>query len=141
MFRRLMDLESGERKLLAAGLFWVIAARAVMRAPGTSFCNQQRALDALSAALPHLRACTSGSAAWAVTAVARRVPGTRCLAWALAMRGLLAQAGISAVLRIGVVTPEPGVLRAHAWVECEGRSLTWGDDVEGYNVLRGPAEA
>ena len=89
--------------------------------------------------LPTLSSCEVSLAAWAVSAAARRVPGTRCLAWSLALRGLLAQMGIASRLRIGVAAGGDGRLDAHAWVECEGQDWSWGEPVGRYGVLRPPA--
>lgn len=59
---------------------------------------------------------------WAVAAAARRVPGASCLTQALAGTLLLAAAGHEATLRFGV-TKDEGRLRAHAWIESEGRTV------------------
>jgi hypothetical protein len=59
---------------------------------------------------------------WAVTAAARRVPGASCLTQALAGTLLLAAAGHEATLRFGV-TKDEGQLRAHAWIESDGRTV------------------
>jgi len=55
--------------------------------------------------------------AWAVRHASRLVPGTKCLAQAIALHRLLQDAGHTSVVRIGVVKdPEKG-FQAHAWVE------------------------
>jgi hypothetical protein len=120
--------------LLAAGVFWVLAAHAALRAPVESLPAKRRALDALAKRLPRLSRCTLADAKWAVTAAGRRVPQTACLPWALALRGLLAQAGIASELRIGVAT-DGRALKAHAWVECGDQTLSWNEPVAGYSVL------
>jgi|SRR5882672_2149248 len=136
MLRRFATLDARKRKLVASALGWVLAARATLRIGARSFPKQQRRLDWLAARLPTLSWCTVDEASWAITAAARRVPGTRCLAWSLALRGLLAQAGVGSELRIGVAASEPGTIKAHAWVESAGRIWSWGGDVDGYNLLR-----
>ena len=56
--------------------------------------------------------------AWAVRAVASRVPGTACLAEALAAYALMSRHGHPTRLCVGVRRPENGAgLDAHAWVE------------------------
>jgi hypothetical protein len=135
MLRKLQALDRCERRLLVVGLGWVLAARVTLVGTGGSLPRTERALDALGARLPPLTSTTTSAAVWAITAAARRVPGTRCLAWALAVRALLHQAGIPANLRIGVARAEPMQLKAHAWVECGGLELSWGDAVNGYRVL------
>ena len=72
--------------------------------------------------------------AWAVSAAARRLLGTRCLARALALHALLRQAGIPSELRIGVSRMQAGLL-AHAWVECDGVALADGVDSTQYQAL------
>jgi hypothetical protein len=136
MLDRLLELTPRERVLLAFGVGWLVLARAALLSRSSSFRLLERRLDAIAARLPGARGCTIDEAVWAVTAAARRVPGTRCLAFALALRGLLAQAGMPADLRIGVAAGDARSLKAHAWVECGGRTLSWGEDVDGYSVLR-----
>jgi hypothetical protein len=140
MLARFLSLRGADRLLLATGMFWVLAVRAAMVTGRGSFPDRQRALDALARRLPPLRGVQVLRAAWAVTAAARRVPGTVCLPWALALRALLLQGGIASDVRIGVAPPRDGVLRAHAWVECEGETFSWGDAVDEYVVLRARRE-
>jgi hypothetical protein len=122
------------RILAACGLGWVLASRLALRVPGGSLQTWQRRLAWLAARVPAAPPCTIDEAAWAITVVAVRVPGTRCLGWALALHGLLAQAGVASELRIGVAAAGPRAIRAHAWIECAGRTLSWGD-AAGYRVL------
>lgn len=137
MLRRLASLDARQRKLLALGLGWVIAARVALRLGDRTFPERQRLLHALAANLPKLApGCTAAEAAWAITAAASRVPGTRCLAWALALRGLMAQAGIAAELRIGVAPSQTDRFAAHAWVESAGRDWSWGAAAGDFSVLR-----
>jgi|SRR5262245_23485927 len=124
------------RALAASALGWVLAARALLLVSrGRSLPSQERLLAGLASRLPALPPCTVDEAARAVTAARRWVPRTRCLGWSLAMRALLAQARISAELRIGVAAPTPGGLEAHAWIVSGGRHWSWGGDVERYEVL------
>jgi hypothetical protein len=134
MLCKWIALRENERKLLVAGAFWVLMARAVLRIPPESLPAKQRALDALAQRLPRLSKCTVADAKWAVTAAARRLPNTVCLPWALALRGLLSQSGIASRLRIGVAVDDR-VFKAHAWVECGDCSLSWNESVVGYTVL------
>jgi len=126
------------RRLMLAGsaLGWVLAAHAAQRLSAFPLREKERWLDRLAAALPRLSGLTVVEAARAISAASYRVPGTRCLAWSLALRGLLAQAGVASTLRIGVVAPEPGKLEAHAWVDSGGESWSFGVDVAAYSVLR-----
>jgi hypothetical protein len=137
MLRKLAVLDARRRALVANALVWVLAARALLRTSGgRSLTVQERRLVRLAALLPALPLRTVDEATWAVTAVGRRVPGTHCLAWSLALRALLAQARIPAELCIGVAVSEPGRFEAHAWVRSGGADWSWGGDVARYNLLR-----
>ena len=57
---------------------------------------------------------------WAVGAASRLLPGTRCLAQALAGQVVLARRGVPTRLRIGVGRSS-GEVSAHAWLERDGR--------------------
>jgi hypothetical protein len=76
---------------------------------------------------------------WAVNAVARRVPATRCLAQALVMHALLHRHGHASNLKIGVRLVDRArevPLDAHAWVECDGRVVIGAvADLNEYAVL------
>jgi len=136
VLRRLAALDSRRRVLVAHGVGWILLSKAALAVPGRSLPQRQRWLDGLAARLPAPPRLTHEEAAWAITAAARRIPRTRCLEWSLALRGLLAQAGIASALRLGVAAPErPGPIRAHAWIETDGRRWSWGDSA-GYSVLR-----
>jgi hypothetical protein len=77
---------------------------------------------------------------WAMKAVAKRLPATRCLAQALAMNALLHRHGHASNLKIGVRLIDRAErdvpLDAHAWVECDGRVVIGAvADLEEYAVL------
>jgi hypothetical protein len=73
--------------------------------------------------------------AWVVGVASRFVPKATCLAKALAMHVLLQQAGYQACLHIGVTEANEGRLKAHAWVESQGRILIGGVDLSTYTHL------
>ena len=73
--------------------------------------------------------------AWAVGVASRFVPKATCLAKALAMHVLLQQAGHEVFLHIGVTNNEEGNLKAHAWIESQGRVLIGGSDLNSYTPL------
>ena len=135
MLRKLVALDAHRRRLIAHGLGWVVLAKAALAVPGVSLPRRQRWLDRLARRLPAPPRCTRDDAAWAVTAAARRVPNTRCLEWALALRGLFRQAGVAADLRIGVAAAGSRAIRAHAWLDVAGQTWSWGDTA-GYLLLR-----
>ena len=72
---------------------------------------------------------------WSVAVVSPYIPKTTCLAQALAAQFLLHQAGHQARLHIGVEEPEKGSLKAHAWVESQGKILIGGFDINRYTHL------
>ncbi|UYN94354.1 MAG: lasso peptide biosynthesis B2 protein [Enhydrobacter sp.] len=71
---------------------------------------------------------------WAVQTATRRLPGTSCLASALALQRLLARHGHSSEIHIGVAK-ERRALAAHAWVVCDGRVLMDTEDHGAYTRL------
>lgn len=60
--------------------------------------------------------------AWAVSACARRLPGSTCLVSAFALQRILSSEGHVSELHIGVARRHAG-LSAHAWVVCQGKIL------------------
>ena len=73
-------------------------------------------------------------AAWAIGAAARFVPRATCLVRALALEFLLSRSGQRAELRIGVAR-EDGDLKAHAWIEADGRRFLEDADTERFTAL------
>ena len=60
----------------------------------------------------------------AVDAAGVLVPGGgNCLVRALAARSLLARYGFESAVKFGVAKDEPSALRAHAWLDCEGKTV------------------
>ena len=74
---------------------------------------------------------------WRVSTVARLIPGATCLTQALATQLLLARAGHTSQIRIGVAKGDSGNLAAHAWVVIDETVLIGGSPAEigGYTVL------
>ncbi len=72
---------------------------------------------------------------WSVTVVSRYVPRATCLVQALTTQFLLQQAGHQACLHIGVADTEEGGIKAHAWVESQGRILIGGFEINRYTHL------
>jgi len=63
---------------------------------------------------------------WAVEAVSARVPRATCLTQAISAKLLLRWSGLRSELCLGVACSAAGVLRAHAWLEREGRTIIGG---------------
>lgn len=130
---RLAGLTLRDSVLLLRALGWLIAVRITL--PLLGLAPLQRHIEALGrgpkrASLDPLRAV------WAIGAMANRLPGTGCLARALALQALLRTAGLNSKIRLGVAIGE-GAMRAHAWVDLEGETLPAGAD-ERYGVLAAP---
>ncbi len=71
-----------------------------------------------------------------VRRVSRYVPAATCLTQALATQSLLARRGQVSNLRIGVTKGPEGELKAHAWVESNGRIIIGQQkDLRSYTVL------
>jgi hypothetical protein len=66
----------------------------------------------------------------AVGSASRLVPRASCLTQALAAQFILAQAGFSSQIRVGVAILEEGKFVAHAWLICEGRVVMGGTAAE-----------
>jgi hypothetical protein len=58
---------------------------------------------------------------WAVNVSTNFIPGAKCLARALTCQVLMNQRGDSPQLCIGVAKDETGKLKAHAWLEHQGK--------------------
>lgn len=63
---------------------------------------------------------------WGVEAVARRVPGATCLTQALSGKLLLSWFGHHSQLCLGIARTVGGSIRAHAWLEQDGRAVLGG---------------
>jgi hypothetical protein len=136
LWRRLHALAPADRRLLAETVLVMLRVRAGLLVLG--YPALRRRLDR-SRPSRHPSPQTSDRVAWAVAAVARRLPGTTCLVQSLAAYALLRRRGHSPELHIGVRgrggdTAMP--LDAHAWVECEGRVVAGElDDLAEYGRL------
>ena len=73
---------------------------------------------------------------WAVDAIARRMPSASCLTQALSGKLLLAWFGHRSELCLGVAHADDRSLRAHAWLEREGRPVLGGAGV--HSMVRLP---
>jgi hypothetical protein len=82
-----------------------------------------------------VRRCSADDLCWSVGAACRRIPAANCLTRSLTLYGLLRRLGAACELRIGVAHTPGGTLRAHAWVERDGRPLPGSGDLSGYALL------
>ncbi|MBI5247976.1 MAG: lasso peptide biosynthesis B2 protein [Desulfomonile tiedjei] len=73
---------------------------------------------------------------WAVLAVSRYSPlSFSCLVQALAAKITLSRQGYPVIVRIGVAPTDGGPLRAHAWLEYNGRIVIGDKCREGFRPL------
>lgn len=72
--------------------------------------------------------------AWAVRIARRRLPGTSCLASALALQRMLSADGHDSELHIGVARTD-GDFAAHAWLTHKGEILVGEEEHEDYTRL------
>ncbi len=137
MLVKFLNLTSDERGLLISALFYLAAMRVSLWV---------LPLQQLLKRLP-LRVVTRDNGrennvlpaeriAWAICAVSRYLPGARsCLVQSLAAQAMLARRGFASRLRIGVAKDENRRLRAHAWVECDGKILIGAKGVSQYTAF------
>lgn len=114
---RMARMSGDERRLLARALVLLATIRAAL------WVLPARVVHARIESRPAVRGgtFTPDQAAWAIQAVARRIPRTRCLARALALHALLRHGGHASTLQVGVKRSGPEAIEAHAWVSCGGR--------------------
>lgn len=122
-----LALPGGDRRLLLHALATLVGLRLALRVVPV-----ERLRRPVSRGRPHAR--PAERIGWAVRAASHRLPGTTCLASALAAQRLLAREGHDCQLTIGVARSERG-LAAHAWVVCQGVTLVGGEESVGYTPL------
>lgn len=122
-----LALPGGDRRLLLHALMTLVAVRLALR-----IVPVDRLRRAVGPA--RRRARPANRIAWAVRAASRRLPGTTCLASALAAQRLLSREGHVCQLTIGVTRNDRG-FAAHAWVACEGITLVGGEESADYTPL------
>jgi hypothetical protein len=125
--RQFAALTPPERRLLLRAVMVVTGVRlALWTMPFRWVCFVLQIRPAVS---PSLEAIRVKRLAWAVQAAARRIPSASCLTQALALQRLLARAGESAEVHIGVAKDSARGFEAHAWLEHRGAILV-GDNGE-----------
>ena len=122
-----LALPGGDRSLLLSALVTLAGVRLALRVVPVD-----RLRRPVGRARLHAR--PAERIAWAVQAASRRLPGTTCLASALAAQRLLARNGHDCQLTIGVARDGRG-FAAHAWVVCDGVTLVGGEQSVDYTPL------
>lgn len=122
---RFISLPCNEKRLVLRSVYWLIAVRTGLAL--LPFSKVLAWVDRRSNA-NHARQGANSippeQIAWAVLAASNRLPGTRsCLTRALTAQVLLRRSGYTPELKIGVHRPEGAPLKAHAWVELDGKVI------------------
>lgn len=124
-------LSPAESRLLALALplvagvrlaLWVLPSRTLLRWVRGLAVTPERAAGPQRPPTPVV--------VWAVEAAAKRIPRATCLTQAVAVQLLFRRYGYGAHLILGVGPSASGV-RAHAWVERDGRVLIGGPESQG----------
>lgn len=115
-------LPAAHKRVLLAAAGWLVLASIALRS--LPFRTAKRIFSCHVAATRDK--ISVETLCWAIAAAARRIPGCRCLAQALAGARLLRAHGVAADVVIGVAAPAGGTLDAHAWVISNDRVLIGG---------------
>jgi hypothetical protein len=132
--RKFLNLSSTEQRLLIRT--WILLGLIRLGLELFPFSTLRKLLDRLRSILGRgEKEFSEEQLVWSVTVVSRYIPKATCLAQALTAQFLLQQAGHQACLHIGVADADEGRLKAHAWVESQGRILMGGFDLNSYTHL------
>jgi hypothetical protein len=123
VFRKFISLSSTDRALIMRALIVSVALRFALVVLPFDFIRRMVA-STHGGGL----AVSVETIMWVMRVVRRRMPSIRCLARSFAAQHLLLRSGYPAELKIGVKRLSDGALHAHAWIECEGKTLL--DEVE-----------
>ena len=134
--RKLLQLSSGERRLLAKTALWLSVIRLMLWV--LPFRSQRSLLARLewpTARKPENDVLFPERIAWAIELASRYIPQSTCLTQSLAAKILLHRAGYAAELHLGVGKDDDGQFQAHAWVESGERVLIGGRQLEEFAPL------
>jgi hypothetical protein len=131
---KFLNLSSAEQRFLIRA--WILLGVIRLGLELFPFSTLRKLLDRLRPKLGSFKKeFSEEQLVWSVTVVSRYIPKATCLAQALAAQLLLQQAGHQACLHIGVEEAGKGGIKAHAWVESQGRILIGGIDLNRYTHL------
>ncbi len=134
---RFAALASPEQRLVVSSVLLVGATRVGLTV--LPFRRLEPILAKLAQAVPGYSVADGAEEklAWSVAAVSRYIPHATCLTQALALKVLLARHGHPSEVRIGVAKQD-GQLKAHAWLERNGRILIGESGLAPFTPLDGP---
>ncbi len=131
---KFLSLSAVERRLLVSALSYLVVTRVALWL--VPFGELFKRSSAVAVARDQNNSLPPERIAWAIRVASRYLPGTgNCLVQALATQAMLARRGHPARIRIGVAKDEGGQLKAHAWVECEGKIVIGGRGASQYAAL------
>ena len=130
-WQRWRQLSASERHLLIRAGVWVALARLVLSV--LPFQQFKRLLN--PTVLAAQTQTPVDSLAWAVRAAARVVPAATCLTQAVALKWMLARAGYTATIHIGVNQGTASKFSAHAWIERNGQIMLGEEEAGRYSQL------
>ena len=125
-------LDRAERAGAARALGWLIAATVAVRV--LSYNTITRLIGRIPAARSPRTAMTPVECATAIRRAARIWPA-QCLPQAIAGSCLLRRSGRVPTVTLGVAAAEGGRVDAHAWLRCDGVTVTGGGADRHYTPL------
>ena len=134
---KFLRLPSIERWVLVkAAIFLVLVRLGLFLFSFKTLLNQIECVKSKRVWTSNNGGIASDRIAWAVVVASRYIPFTKCLAQAIVTQILFARYGYTAQLHIGVAKDGRERLKAHAWVESQGR-IVIGDlkDISRYSQL------
>lgn len=131
-----LRLPGRERVLALRALGWLIAATVGVRV--LSYSTVTRVIGRLSAGRSSRTSITPAECAAAIRRAARLWPA-ECLPQAIAGYCLLRRGGLAPTVTLGVALDDRRV-DAHAWLECDGVTVTGGGVDRHYTPLAAPGQ-
>jgi len=114
--RKFLRLSKSDQRLLIAALWELLFVRLALS------LGRVQIADGWRQSRPNSEQ-SRDRIAWAVTTASRIVPRATCLTQAVAAKRLLERHGYDCALQFGVVKESAHELRAHAWLESDGRII------------------
>ena len=135
--RKFLRLPTPDRRLLIKAALLLEAIKLALRIlPFRVLRRLVVGAEKTAIGVRRVELATPEKVARAVETASRTIPGEKtCLTQALAAQVLLTRRGHPALLHIGIVKNEEGEFQAHAWVECEGKVVIGGHELERYTPL------
>lgn len=130
---RLFTLPDEDRRLILRTVPVVVLVRLALWLVPVS--RLQRLLTARRIESAPLGPYQARRLAWAVSAVASRVPNATCLTRALALQILLRERGSRSRIHVGFVSKGAGKVRGHAWLEWQGEVLIGGGELSAFKTM------